>query len=356
MSALTSNFSSWSTTLSANPESLTLPLSSTNVEHVLKTAVTRTPQKILLAAILPHIVVCLQNNVAASILTSLVRYATPKSVGQISAAVLQHWSDVQNNLSSSAETASLLEAIVSRSDDNSAPRQDLIKKLCTLPISELLANPKFLVVAAALVVVEPAFAAKMLKSKEALKVFSGLLTGETKSKEGIRFVEQTLASVEDKPAMCRWVMQAMKASDAKARHRSEVVAAVAVNADKETIEVLARNMISWPIVAVNGVMAKALVTLLSSCTEATGSALAKKVLETISVASIVSDKGTSLAALGVVLGERYASLMTPEEAARLVASKVRIEAATKPKNLSTRDIILEKIRLFEASRKRPRSS
>ncbi|CCW63608.1 unnamed protein product [Phytomonas sp. EM1] len=156
--------SKWIYTIESTKEKcLTSAVSAKNVKHVLSTATIRSPQRNLLTAILPFIQVMLNSVPGTSILTSLVKYGTTKTVDVIAkeaagiySAHLLFIKPIEYNLSTSL--SELLDALVYRGDCKGDHRKGILKNLKSCDLKHLFGSTLTLVAAGRLFSIDHEFA------------------------------------------------------------------------------------------------------------------------------------------------------------------------------------------------------
>ncbi|RNF10854.1 uncharacterized protein Tco025E_06729 [Trypanosoma conorhini] len=148
MTILTTEPTRWAEAIESSVDCLFSPQSAKNVEDVLSKASTVKHQQNLLKAVEPFILKMLEDPVAISILTSLVKYGTVATVASITGIVGQECDKILSGASTPVEVCEapfgiLLERIIYREDCTAKCRMNLIKDLKSLDQRSLMGSAIF---------------------------------------------------------------------------------------------------------------------------------------------------------------------------------------------------------------------
>ncbi|EAN88680.1 hypothetical protein C3747_88g51 [Trypanosoma cruzi] len=366
MNFLTSEPTKWADTVEFSIDCLFSSQSARNVDDVLSKASTRKHQKNLLKAVEPCIPKMIENPNGISILTSLVKYGTILTVSNVTRIVLHSCEKVLTCEKAPVEVCEaplgvLLERILYREDCTEDCRINLIKILKSLDHSLLLGSSVFLLATARLMIFDRAFAVSVCSNIKAKKAFFQLFLIKTKKNVVIRFCELVLSTEErreDLTDLCSvFVFNALHTlytANSSLRPWKEVTMLLASCGCIAVVREMVKLLSEWPDISVylrNEHYAKVIACLLARNPEMNDGIVLLKVLfqkkedfdeimasrksSQLRLLAAIAEKPAYVAALSETLGESLGK--------RLLAAAVRYRNINKPKALTTKEALLQRI-------------
>ena len=360
MTHLGINWKDWESTIATSPDCLTSADSVSNVHHVLSKAVNRGPQKILFSKCGQHIGAMISSEYGQRILDAIVRFGTVKTVAGVAELLLKEEQVVgPHPRQLSLGTGDILKSICERIDDESEFRKSILKRIRDVDAATAIECDGWLRALTGSLPVDAELLTKLAKSKVAEKALRQVLSSPKKNKTALKFVEETLSALAKQSSQidgcatfAHFVLSAISVHmkpDAKFHPRDEVLLSLAEHSDKATIDSLAASMTQWatiPEFIKHDIPSRILHAVLSRCTPTgVGEKLFRRVVPNQDAAkALASSRKATMLAL-VALGKTiYSSALTEAGGEDIFASAaVKLSASTKPRFLSTREAIAQKI-------------
>lgn len=352
------NVSSWEATISAAPECLTSESSLKNVQHILSTAVTRTAQRILLHATLPHFRTMIDCDAGLGIIECLVKFGTPKTVSKI----CQHLLEIVTFPLTTAAMTKVAAAIATRVDDGSEPRTKFIESLLAIGLAEMMKSCYYLHPLSVIAANDSGVSRRLQSDTEAQKALWEGLNGAKSHSEASLFVERLLkSSSEDlKEASCSFVLSAIAPGMSKSatqKVRIDTLQIIALHGSEHLVTEVAKCLATWSLekMICNEKGAKMLAIILSKCSQKAGDLLATQVVKAADIKSLASSKSTALMSVATVLRKRFSGICEKNHVPldQLAASEIRLTKATKPTFQATKESIMDKIRQIRSQEDEP---
>lgn len=361
MSSLGLNSSSWEAAVTASPEILQQEGSAKSVCHVLSTAVTRSPQKVLAKLVCgANFVPTLRTVPGQKIIQSLVNYGTVRTVALVCADLQR--ADVPSMVDAEG-VALIIRAVALRDDDTSDARKSLLASVIKGGAQVLMTSKWSLIFAAEVVLADEHAFSKLVSNKKAQECLKESLGGAQKPKEAIHFVEALLSKsnesqISQASAFVLGAISDFLKPASEHKPREEVLIALAQYADIKHAAGLCTAITSWrniPLLVTKPEGARLIAMLLSRVSNKAGTSLADVVLTTSNIKELCASRNSSVLSVITTLQRHFPERCTHHNVTRatLSAAEVKFTKATKPAFTATKDKILEKIRSLEQKQMRP---
>lgn len=246
--------SKWAEIIEGSGEKALLsPVSSKNVERVLSTAAVRGPQKNLYKAVLPLLSKMVEDIHGVSILTSLVKYSTPKTVEGLVRELLSTDKELWTLQKEPSETLAsalgeLLDALVYREDCREEASREVISSLSADKAEKLLGSLFTLRAAGRLFCVDAEFAGRVMKEEQGKKALREAGASGPKKRSAVVFCERILSSSEANSAASKYLFEVFftASCDTARRPREEILLAMASKATPDVVSQMTKALLTWP--------------------------------------------------------------------------------------------------------------
>lgn len=352
-------------------ECLLSSVSAKNVEHVLSKATIRGPQKKLCSAVLPCVGKMLHDNAGISILTSLIKYGTPKSVESIAKAVVTAdedlWkleSEIPKDIVSSLGL--LLDSFIYREDSEGEYCTTIVQNLISCPGGRAFGSAFSLLAAGQLFSVNEKFAQQCVHNKSCKEALLKASSSPQMKTNVVGFCKRVLSAANEKTHEMGSVFllnvfgTVMRGKEHQIRE--EIVLAIVSHATPEVVNKVGSILTTWPDIGKlveRDAYAKIVCEVLARATDAQMCAnLSMSIIHSVAAIDVRlnSRKTPQLRLLAAISGrpEAIAALSKKLGASaveKIKAAKIRFIIATTPKCIATQNSIREKIRQLEQSSK-----
>nr|CCC89546.1 conserved hypothetical protein [Trypanosoma congolense IL3000] len=358
----------WADFIGTSPDCLSHPQSAKNVDNVLSKATTRKHQKLLFHAVEPHLSKMFQDGTGIPILCSLVKFGTTATVDDICKSVMENCGKIlecrkKPKEASLAPLRSLLECMVYRYDCRGEYRSKFVDLLKSLKYSQLLESSVHLLAVARLISQDNEFASSILSSSSARSAFLSISTTRGNRDAIASFCkillsEDTLTNGEMVGLRSSFVYTSLSTLyDPKSSTRpfKEITLLLASYGVVDVVQKLGKCLSYWPDIhsrARGDGYAKIIAMILTrasdpSCCVSLVKAVIRsekdiderlkcRKLSQLQLLSAVAEKREYADVVSVTLG--------PSQERKLAGAATLYRNAAKPRILSTKEVIMQRIR------------